>query len=439
MGHITIIAHDQVRARMAAPSIRAVEMARGLAVHGHVVTLAIPNQPEIDLSPIRQIRDDGPELTAAIRTSDVVITGGGPYAESWESIPSHIAHVADMSFPLLLEGLAMHGADPQSWPEGRLRSFAKLMSDRLLGADLLLCASQEQRHFYLGCLAALGRVTGRVIEQDPALDHLLRVVPFGCSSAVATATGGGPRSSIEGISASDYVLIWSGNVADWYDPEMVIRAVSAASKDASDVRLVFIGANAQGERLGRTPTGTRARELAERLGLVGRHVFFWDDWVPYEQRADWLLSSDAAVIASPRTLEAELAVRARCLDYVWCATPLITTRGGTYAEAVSRSGLGLVVEPGDVPAMSNAITTMADASVRDGMRAQLQAIRPAYEWSRTLAPLFDYCASPTLAPDKRAGEVDRARPEPNGHRRRWLQHLVGRARVQGGRSAERKL
>jgi glycosyltransferase involved in cell wall biosynthesis len=385
---------------MAAPSIRCVEMARGLAARGHAVTLAIPNQPEIDLNPVRQIRDDGHDLALAIGKSDVVITGGGPYSGTTASVPPHIPHVVDMSFPLLLEGLAMHGPYPTAWPETALRGFARRMSDRLLRADVLLCASQEQRHFYLGCLAALGRLTGQLIESDPAADRLLRLVPFGCSSTPAVNAGGGPRQSIAGIGEKDYVLIWSGNVADWYDPEMVIHAVNSASAMVPNLRLVFIGANAQGERLGRTPTGARARALAEELGLADRHVFFWDEWVPYKRRADWLLDSDAAVIASPRTLEAELAVRARCLDYVWCATPLITTRGGSFAEEVSRSGLGLVVDPGDVAAMSDAIVKMADQGLRADMRTRLEAIRPAYEWDRTLAPLLDFCASPSTAPDR---------------------------------------
>jgi hypothetical protein len=402
MGRITILAHDHVRSRMAAPSIRCVEMARGLAARNHAVTLAIPNDPEIELEGIRQIRDDGPEVTAAIRTSHVVITGGGPYLTAGTRVPAHIPHVVDMSFPLLLEGLAMHSAYPSAWPETVLRGFTRRMSDRLLGADVLLCASQEQRHFYLGCLAALGRLTGRLIESDPAADRLLRLVPFGCASTPAVNAGGGPRRLIAGIGEDDYVLIWSGNVADWYDPEMVIHAVNAASKVVTKLRLVFIGANAQGERLGRTPTGVRARALAEDLGLAGRHVFFWDEWVPYELRADWLLESDAAVIASPPTLEAELAVRARCLDYVWCATPLVTTRGGSYAAQVAHSGLGLVVEPGDVTAMSDAIIKMADPVVRREIRTRLEAIRPQYEWKQTLEPLLEYCAAPRTAPDRGA-------------------------------------
>ena len=401
MSRVTLIAHDQVRERMAAPSIRAVEMARELAVHGHTVTLAIPNQPELDLGPVRQIRDDVAELAGVMAGSDVVITGGGPYPQTpLNTPPAHVPHVVDMSFPLLLEALAMHRVDPGSWPQSRLDMFTSRMTKRVLDADVILCASREQRQLYLGWLAALGRLTAHLVEHDPAIDNLVRVAPFGCPAEPPVNTGSGPRHCIPGIGEGDYLLIWSGNVTDWYDPETVVRSVLRAAHRVPNVRLVFVGANTQDERLGRTPTGVRVRELAGRLDPQGKHVFFWDDWVRYEERADWLLDADAAVIATPRTLEADLAVRARFLDYVWCALPLITTAGGTFADEVARSGSGYVVEPGEVDGMADAIITMADDEVRVGMRARLQAIRPTYEWRRTLAPLIDFCARPAFAPDR---------------------------------------
>ncbi len=373
-----------------------------LASHGHAVTLAIHNDPEVALEGVRQIRDDSADLNTVISRSEIVITGGGPYPEPSYKVPPGIPYVIDMSFPLVLEAFAMHAASPKSWPDARLRTFARGMADRLLSADVLLCASLEQRHFYIGCLAVLQRLTGGLARSDPALESLLKVVPFGCSATAPRSTGGGPRKDLAGISETDYVLIWSGNVADWYDPETVIRAVGMASRQLEGLRLVFIGANTKDERLGRTPTGANARRLAQELRLEGRHVFFHDDWVPYEERADWLLGSDAAVIASPKTLEAELAVRARFLDYVWCATPSITTAGGTFASDISRYQLGLVVAPGDVEGMTTAIVAMAHSRARAAMAERIRDVRPRYEWPTTLAPLVDYCRAPHLAADRDA-------------------------------------
>jgi glycosyltransferase involved in cell wall biosynthesis len=401
MGRVTIVAHEQVRARMAAPAIRYVEMARGLAARGHEVTLLVHNDPEVDLGPVRQIGDESADAAAVMRRSDVVIIGGGPYPETGVNRPPpDVPRVADMTFPLLLEGLAMRRVDPASWPQSRLDQYVAIMTNRLRGADVILCGSAQQRHFYLGWLAAVGRLSARFIERDPAADGLVRVVPFGCSSTPPMNTGHGPRRCIDGIGADDYLLIWSGHVTDWYDPGTAVRAVMAASRDIAAVRLVFIGADVRDERLGRTPTGARLRAQAEQLDPHGEHVFFWKDWVPYEQRADWLLESDAAVIASPRTLEADLAVRARFLDYVWCSLPLITTAGGTFADEVRHEGLGVVVEPGDIDAMTAAIARLADAEARQRVRARLDSIRPEHEWDRALRPLFDFCDAPALAPDR---------------------------------------
>lgn len=428
MAHIVILAHEQVRTRMAAPAIRYAEMARVLAANGHTVTLAVHNEPEVDLGAVQQIHDESPRLAAVMETSDVVVVGGGPYPETDANRPpEHVARVVDMTFPLLLEALAMHRVDADGWPQARLDGFTATMSDRLLAADVILCASAEQRHFYLGWLAALGRLSADLIERDAAVDGLLRVVPFGCRASPPSNSGNGPRRVVDGIGDDDYVLIWSGHITDWYDPDTAVRAVAAASRRVDGLRLVFIGADMRDERLGRTPTGARVRGLAERLDPHGKHVFFWNDWVPYERRADWLLEADAAVIASPRTLEADLAVRARFLDYVWSALPLITTAGGTFADQVNRAGMGIVVEPGDVDAMTEAIVVMGDPAVRAQMRDRLRSAQPSHHWERTLRPLLDFCDSPVRAPDRGAWPAVRIPAAAPPRRGYPLRTLVGRA------------
>ena len=55
-----------------------------------------------------------------------------------------------------------------------------------LDGDRFLVASPEQRLFYAGFLAALGRVHPRRVADDPGLDDLLLEVPFGCAPAEAS-------------------------------------------------------------------------------------------------------------------------------------------------------------------------------------------------------------------------------------------------------------
>ncbi len=53
------------------------------------------------------------------------------------------------------------------------------MNRQLAAGDFFLCASDRQRLFYLGQLATLGRINPANYEQDPHLERLLAVVPFG--------------------------------------------------------------------------------------------------------------------------------------------------------------------------------------------------------------------------------------------------------------------
>jgi glycosyltransferase involved in cell wall biosynthesis len=416
MANLLIVSRDQVRARMAAPGIRCAEMARALAGAGHRVTLAIPNEPELSMEDVEQIGSWTREFQTRVRASDAVIIGGaGHHLRPMPEIPERMPLVVDMSFPLVLEVLAVSNQARDVWPPAvPPEDLVRRLTAYLLGADFLMCASEQQRDFYLGCLTVAGRVGEDLLREDPTLRQLLAVVPFGCPEELPVHAGPGARGRIPGIAADDFLLLWSGSLGDWYDPATVVRAVARAAEDLPSVRLVFMGAKSGEQHLPETATSVRTRQLAADLGLLNRLVFFEDAWVPYEERANWLCEADAAIVASLPSLESELAVRTRFLDYIWCATPLICTRGGAYASLVDSRQLGLTVNAGDADAMAQAIIAMAEPARRAAMKQRLEVARPDFTWPRALQPLLDYCAHPRRASDrvKAAEQAKRATREP---------------------------
>ena len=84
-----------------------------------------------------------------------------------------------------------------------------------------------------------------------------------------------------------------------------------------NVRLVFLAGKHPGPVAAmRAPMQTRQR--ADALGLTNQHVFFYENWVPYAQRADVLLDADLAVSLHYNHLETSYAaVRSRFLDHLW--------------------------------------------------------------------------------------------------------------------------
>ena len=131
---------------------------------------------------------------------------------------------------------------------------------------------------------------------------------------------------IPGIHERDKVLLWGGGIWNWLDPLTPIRAVHALSRKRDDVKLLFLGVEHPNPGVHQQAMAARAVELAKELGLYDRFVFFNFGWVPYEERADYLLESDLGISGHPDTVEARFSFRTRLLDYFWAGLPTVATR-----------------------------------------------------------------------------------------------------------------
>jgi glycosyltransferase involved in cell wall biosynthesis len=169
------------------------------------------------------------------------------------------------------------------------------------------------------------------------------------------------------------------------------------------LRLVFMGsaARSQAER-----ATAQARGLAQDLGLLGSVVTFNEDWVPYEQRADWLLDADCAISTHQEHLETRFAFRTRLLDCIWAGVPIVCTRGDELAERVERDGLGAAVAAGDHVAAAGALEAVLDRG-RAAYAPALERACQELSWERTAAPLVAWVAAGAGA----GGPADRPRAD----------------------------
>jgi hypothetical protein len=134
--------------------------------------------------------------------------------------------------------------------------------------------------------------------------------------------------------------------------------------------------------------------LAEALGLLGRTVFVNDHWVPFEERASYLLEGDVGVSAHRDELEARFAYRTRLLDCIWTGLPIVTSAGEAVAEVVSDQGLGRVVECGDIDGYALALSEVLDRG-RDAYAEAIAATRPLFEWPQVVDALERMLEPPT--------------------------------------------
>jgi len=82
--------------------------------------------------------------------------------------------------------------------------------------DFFLCASEEQRHLWLGQLAAFGRVSPENYDRTRLCAH--------CSRCARRYAGHPPvqmrhaiRARFPAIGPEDKVILWAGGVYNWFD------------------------------------------------------------------------------------------------------------------------------------------------------------------------------------------------------------------------------
>jgi hypothetical protein len=106
-----------------------------------------------------------------------------------------------------------------------------VLDDQLRRGDFFLCASEKQRDFWMGALAALGRVNTASYDADETLRSLLSVAPFGLDPTPPRRSGPGVKGVVDGIGPDDELILWAGGIYNWFDPLTLIRAVDQLRRD----------------------------------------------------------------------------------------------------------------------------------------------------------------------------------------------------------------
>jgi glycosyltransferase involved in cell wall biosynthesis len=408
---VLVVASDVVGSRMAGPGIRVVEMCRLLARQA-AVTLAVDAPTDLQLQGVQLLRPTPRALAELAAAADVVVCPGlslarFPYLASFRA-----PVVVDAYDPFWIAVLEQQRHKPPAERAADERHTRTGLLRQLRLGDFFLCATERQRDMLLGGLCLLGRPGPALRERDPALRSLVATVPFGLPSAPPKpADRPLLRGVVPGVGHDDLLLLWAGGIYNWFDPVSLVRAVGLAAADHPEVKLVFFGGTHPNPDVPSMRVAAEALQAARAEGLLDRHVFFLDQWVPYEQRAGYLLEADVGVSAHLDNVETTFAFRTRFLDYLWAGLPVLCTGGDELGDLAGERGFGLVVPPGDVQGLAGAIRRLAaDRGELARLAAAARATAPAFRWERTLAPLAEFVDAPRGAPDRPRDRVARRRP-----------------------------
>jgi GT2 family glycosyltransferase len=396
---VVVITADTLSNRMAGPAIRAFHIAKTLS-NENDVKLVSTTTCTIESATFECRKATDLELRRIVDWSDIVVFQGFVMHQAPWLVASDKIIVVDIYDPMHLEQLEQSRAEDPRVRAANIAATTEVLNQQLRRGDFFMCASEEQRHFWLGQLAGVGRLNPSNYDRDSSLRSLLDVAPFGLPHQAPARTRHALKGVVPGIAADDKVILWGGGVYNWFDPLSLIRAVDQVRHNHDDVRLFFLGMKHPNPNVPEMRMAWDARQLSDQLGLTDKFVFFNAEWVDYQDRANYLLDSDVGVSTHFLHAETTFSFRTRILDYLWAGLPIVATEGDAFGQLIATEQLGVTVPERDVEALVNALErTLYDTDFRALCQSNVAAVRQQFTWERTLAPLVNFCRTGGRAAD----------------------------------------
>lgn len=260
--------------------------------------------------------------------------------------------------------------------------------------DLFLCASEPQRRYYMGVLSGLGRINPVTYGEE-----LIKIVPYGIYRDEPKAATKPIAKLIGKKDEQSKKVLWFGGIYPWFDLRTLVDAITLTN-DELPTKLIVVGAK---NPFNAHPDFIKAYEklaaYVEQDPKRREHVVF-QDWVRFEERADWYLDSDLVVVINKLGDENELAWRTRLVDYMWADLPIITNGGDPLGEILLSNDAAVKLHGLSAKEISNdLVQTLKDKQNLDNVKKNLSKVKKQFYWDVATKDLAESIRSHARAAD----------------------------------------
>jgi glycosyltransferase involved in cell wall biosynthesis len=173
------------------------------------------------------------------------------------------------------------------------------------------------------------------------------------------------------LGAGDRCVIgFVGGLRPWHGTELLLEAFAQLRARGSDALLLVVGDG---------PLGDELRRRAQQAPLAGRVTF--TGALPHDEAAEWLAAMDIATAPYPPQ-EPFYFSPLKLFEYMVMGVSIVASRIGQIADVVEDNVSGVLVPPGDVPALTGALESLArDPARRAALgRAGRERVLARYTW-----------------------------------------------------------
>ncbi len=396
---IAIFASEPVTGRIGGLGIRQLEIARVLS-RFFEIRLLTPYEitDHKEKFPIKSISYEYPNtLEPHIRWADAIYAhhpAVAPYSKQYKTPVAVDLLVHEYFEGLEKEPLGKMGRQEKNF---HFSNSVLNLSRQMAMGDFFVCPSKRSRDYYLGSLTMTGKLDPETYLKDPEFKSIIDVVPFGLPSGKPKKGKRFFRGKLPGVKESDFIVLWGGTLANWYDVETPLKAMKRILKTHPQIKLIFTGfANPMQSKP--TETYVRSEQLAKKWKLLDKSVFFYKEWIPYEDRQFYLTECDAGIVTFLDHIENRFSQRIRLLDYVWADLPVLTSPGNVLSDWIQSEELGEVIPFGDFKALSKVLEEWGQNPKKLlQTRNKMRAAKRKLSWEKVCEPLIRFFQNPRLS------------------------------------------
>ncbi|MCM2325831.1 MAG: glycosyltransferase, partial [Candidatus Woesearchaeota archaeon] len=248
-----------------------------------------------------------------------------------------------------------------------------------------ICASDRQRKFYLGMLAACGRINPYNKEKD-----LIGIVPYGVKEGKPI---GKEKILRKLIPEEKKIILWMSSFYSWLDPLKVIEIIYELNKIKDEYALAVVGAKSpflhQSHYIKRYD---EFMDSAKKKDLLGKSIYVLD-WIEHDKIPSIYNESDMFIAAHFQSLETELSYRVRMTEALFGRLPIICDGGDVVSDMVKENKLGMVIE-GSSP--KETAKMIAEITEKDKLqfRKNIEKFIKTQTWDSLITPLDVFCKNP---------------------------------------------
>jgi glycosyltransferase involved in cell wall biosynthesis len=303
----------------------------------------------------------------------------------WSSTPflsrltKKIPTIIDYVGTGLYETYAKQGYIPASLLQLKLKSF--------WFGDFLMTAGHRERYYLLGLLAASKKLTYGTHNTRVPLIHIIPMTP--------PPTPPELQEKIIDKKPEELILLVAGAFLPWYDYTTFFKALKILTqKGKNNFKVIFMGGNPRDPTFEKTIQKMAKTTLQEKLIITGL--------VPFKKRANYYLSADVAINIPSPTIEDELSVRTRIVDYLWARLPIITPARDEYSQIAVNNGAGFTYEAGNPLSLARTIETiMTKPEKLKQARTEIKKLLEAYfNLKNYIKPLELFIENPYVDPTR---------------------------------------